>query len=118
MEDEERVSDSIWKVRWLTWGRPNQLVEPSFQFVWPRTSVNIWHQVTLTIFGCGDSAEFSVEEFVGSDFPSHRLWVGAGLEGDLPQEALSSLWRSDTIKGPKWVTRDGTGPFVDPPLQA
>jgi RHS repeat-associated protein len=108
---EDRVSDSIVKVGWLTWGRPNAALEPVFQAVYPRWSKNIWHQVIMTISGCGDSADFTVEEFVGSDFPSHRLWVGAGLEGDLPQGPFSSLWRSDTIKGQQWVTRDGTGPF-------
>ena len=105
LEWEENVSKSVKKVHWLTWGRPHKFSEIAFQEVYERTSVNIWHQVALTITGSGESASFSVEEFVGSAFPSHRLWVGAGLEGDRPQGAFSSLWKGDAQRGPNWVTR-------------
>jgi hypothetical protein len=109
---KQRISDAVWKVRWITWGRPNALVEPAFQAVWRRTSTHIWHDVTLTIYGCDDSALFSVETFTGSNFPSHRVWVGTSLEGDLPQGWFSSLWKADRAKGKQFVTEDGSGSYL------
>ncbi|UUO05343.1 hypothetical protein M4951_18415 [Blastopirellula sp. J2-11] len=107
-----KVQESPWlvKVGWFTWGRPDPKLEPSFQFIYPRTSVNIWHGVvlTITVGACLDSADINVEKFEGSDFPSHRLWVDSSLVGDLPQGKFSSLWQSDTILGPTFVTRQGT----------
>ena len=81
----------------------------------PRTSLNIWNMGSVK-FSPDRSGNIHVTSFTftGSNFPSHRLWDDGLLISSLVQGPFSSLWRSDVLLGPAFVTRDGTGPFMWP----
>jgi hypothetical protein len=106
------MGDSAYMLNWTTWGQPNPIAEPVFQAIWPRTSKNIWHEGSLMIeVGANDTLISTVLAFRGSDFPSHKLWLGSSELEYLPQGPFSSLWRRDPPRGAGRVTDDGTGPF-------
>jgi len=113
------TSPTVGEVGWRGWGRPDPRVEWTFQSILVRTSVNIWHTAVVE-FHC-PSGVVSTKSFRGSDFPSHKMWINNAQSGYKRQGLFSSLWRSDRILGPTFVTEDGTGPFtpqfgVDPSL--
>lgn len=91
------TSGSTVNVRWKGWGRPNMtLPELGMVSVQPRTSVNIWHEVTI-IISCKDGKPSFEEGGVRvSKFPSFRLWKDGGIKKYIPQGALSDLWQADS----------------------
>lgn len=103
-------SETSGEVLWFGWGHPDPRIEAGFQII-ARTSVNIWHRARVNFY-CEDGQGFlSKKLFVGSDFPSHKLWIQGIERGYEVQGEFSSLWRSDPMLGPTFVTEDGTGPF-------
>jgi RHS repeat-associated protein len=86
-----RKRDSqTWEFRYRGTGRPNLLAEPAFNIFSPRTSRFIWHEV-LGTFSCKDNVMKA--EMVGSNFPSHRMWIGGELAAEDSQGLLINLWR-------------------------
>jgi hypothetical protein len=76
---------------WFGKGCPNPLVEPGFQFVCPRTSRFIWHQVFVDVEPAGSTLSVSVS-LSGSHFPSHRIYVDGAIKSTIPQGVFSDLW--------------------------
>jgi hypothetical protein len=92
-QDMTTTGDSV-KVHWKGWGHPNSwIAEPGFQLVAKRSSINIWHEVTVKVSCKAGKALFEIEKFAVSSFPSHRLWQDGVLKKDLSQGALSDLWQ-------------------------
>lgn len=86
-------------------GRPNEKTEVAFKMVKPRSCQYVWHTVYGALSCEGARPEISVT-LTGSQFPSHRAWVGATTIADIDQGPLSSLWvcdpnNSSLIKGPE-----------------
>jgi len=92
--DIRKTTDSV-MVHWKGWGHPNPIVEPGMQLVARRSSVNIWHEVTVKVSCKAGKASFKIEKFAVSSFPSHRLWQDGVLKFDLTQGAISELWQAD-----------------------
>lgn len=65
---KESVSDTTTRVRWRGWGRPNLLLEPGMQWVASRTSVNIWHDVTVVVPRQNRVPSFALEQVRRSGF--------------------------------------------------
>jgi len=90
-----RVNPSTIDVWWLGWGSPNPLVEPGMLAIADRTSVNIWHQVDVELSASNGKGFHKVVSFLGSAYPSRRLWINGVIKKDIPQQSLSSLWTPD-----------------------
>lgn len=85
----------IVKFSWIGKGKPDPLVEPTFQVIRPRSSVFIWHIVEGTI-DVSSGAPVVTAKIRGSQFPSHRLFVDSRLQpGELRQGLLAQLWDAD-----------------------
>jgi RHS repeat-associated protein len=82
-------------VQWKGWGRPNRLVEPRIRWVKLRTSVNIWHDVTIKVSCDGDTPRFDIGAVSVSGFPSFRLWKDGSQALSINQGPLSNLWKAD-----------------------
>lgn len=76
------------------WGHPNAATEPSFQLVYPRLSVNIYHTVTGEIYVENGALKHNFV-LAGSRFPTHNLYVNTVLITELLQLYISDLRRSD-----------------------
>lgn len=89
-----RTSNSSVKVGWLGWGNPNPtFAEPLIQGLGgARASVKIWHKGVVTFYCQGGVGYTRIDGFVGSKYPSHRLWVNGVKERDINQEYYSDLW--------------------------
>jgi hypothetical protein len=85
---------------WFGKGRPHAAAEPAFQEVQPRTSVYIWHEVDGEIAVSGNSLVTTVS-IRGSQFPSHRVFVGSEQKAALVQGPFSNLWVADPIDNTK-----------------
>ncbi len=79
--------DFTWTVR----GRPHPSAEPGFRLVCPRTSVFIWHTIQGRIT-CTRSGITVTTRLIGSQFPSHRVWVNGAVRATIPQGNFSQLW--------------------------
>jgi hypothetical protein len=101
------------EVKWFGWGHPDPALENSFQAVAARTSINIWHRVSVKFSpDCNDEIHATNVTLIGSNFPSHRLWEDGTLIQEVVQGPFSSLWRSEPALGSTFVTVDGKGPFA------
>jgi RHS repeat-associated protein len=101
-QDIKKTSDSV-KVHWKGWGHPNSwIAEPGFQLAAKRSSINIWHEVTVKVSCNGGKPSFEIENFTGSSFPSHRLWQDGVLKKNLFQGLFSDLWQPD-VNDPSFV---------------
>ena len=92
-----RVSGALvgrnFRFAWMARGRPDPLVEPTFQAVCSRTSVFIWHLIAGEI-ECVGTTPVVRTSLVGSQFPSHRVFVN-GIEDRAAfraQGPFSDLW--------------------------
>jgi hypothetical protein len=86
---------------WTAKGRPDPLVEPSFQTVNPRTSVFIWHIVEGQI-DVSSGTPVTTVTIRGSRFPSHRAFIdGTIVLPDLKQGPFSNLWDADSTDNTK-----------------
>jgi hypothetical protein len=86
---------------WTGKGRPNLLVEPTFQEVRSRTSVFIWHTVSgrIDVSSGTPSVTVAIE---GSHFPSHRAFLnGLPIHPDLRQGPFTDLWVPDPADSTK-----------------
>jgi hypothetical protein len=99
-----RINASTIDVWWKGWGHPNNVFEPAFQYVALRTSTNIWHQVDVHISASGGAPSTTVMSFLGSAFPSRRLWINGIRVKNIAQGALSDLWQPDPTN-PWWVAQ-------------
>jgi hypothetical protein len=79
---------------WRALGRPNLLVEPSFQLVCPRSSRYIWHRMYGEIKLINGSVSIRAR-VGGSQFPSHRAYVNGRITDFVRQGRLSNLWVAD-----------------------
>jgi hypothetical protein len=86
-----RVAPDTFAFGWMGRGRPNDLAEPAFQAICPRTSKYIWHNVSGTI-RCGASGVMVGVQIVGSRFPTHAVFVNGALRASIPQGTLGMLW--------------------------
>lgn len=84
--------DSTITIRWMGYGHPNPIVEPGMQWVAFRSSVNIWHEPTVYVKCAAGQKSFGEIDFVGSRFPSHRLWINGTQVDEDPQGWFSDLW--------------------------
>ena len=89
-----RVNKNTFRFSYLVWGRPDILAEPSFQYILPRESVNIWHAVSGS-FSATDQGVDKSASLSGSRFPSHALWMDGKEIERIEQGAFGDLWRSD-----------------------
>ena len=89
-----RDSPTKFSFSWTAKGRPHPAAEPSFQLVCPRTSVFIWHRVEGEI-DCNGLRLTGSTPIVGSDFPSHRVFVDGRIRGTVPQGTFRNLWEPD-----------------------
>ncbi len=87
-------SASTHRFSWTAEGRPPLVAEPAFQAVCPRTSRFIWHKVDGEI-DCSGSKPIVRVKLVGSQFPSHRVFVNGNLVVTVPQGGFSNLWIAD-----------------------
>jgi hypothetical protein len=60
-----------------------------------RTSRNIWHQVDIKLSASNGNGFYKVESFLGSAYPSRRLWIDGVVAANEKQKFLSSLWTPD-----------------------
>jgi hypothetical protein len=79
---------------WFGKGRPHPAAEPGFQEVQPRTSVFIWHEINGT-FDVSTGELVTTVAIRGSQFPSHRVFIGADLKAEVTQGVFSNLWVAD-----------------------
>jgi hypothetical protein len=97
-----RIDKSTVNVWWRGWGHPDLRSEPGFQLVFPRTSINIWHQPDVNIW-CKNGKGFRHSmTYVGSAFPSRRLWIDGVLKENEKQKAFVDLW-IPWLKDLTWV---------------
>ena len=89
-----RDSPTKFSFSWTGKGRPHLAAEPAFQAVCPRSSVFIWHRVEGEI-DCNGLRLTGSTPIVGSDFPSHRVFVNGRIRGTVPQDTFSNLWEPD-----------------------
>lgn len=77
-------------------GAPHRyFAEPGMYAIRPRTSTNIWHQVDVNL-SCEDGEGiYTFKTFLGSAFPSRKLWINRDLVKSLDLNALSDLWNPD-----------------------
>ena len=95
MSSDIKMGSSSTVVHWNGWGRPALLAEPAMLMVKPRTSRNIWHDVTI-IVSCEDGKpSFDQGNLRVSKFPSFRLWKDGKRIDERRQGALSDLWQAD-----------------------
>jgi outer membrane protein OmpA-like peptidoglycan-associated protein len=85
---------STFSFSWTAKGKPHPTAEPTFQVVCPRTSVFIWHTVVGQIDCSGPTIKVTAK-VVGSQFPSHRVFVNGGIRSTVPQGVFSNLWVAD-----------------------
>jgi hypothetical protein len=98
------VNTSTIDVWWQGWGHPNYATEPSFQWVALRSSLNIWNQVDVQLSASGGTASCNVVSFLGSAFPSRKLWINSVLVAFANQGPFSDLWQPDPTN-PSWVAQ-------------
>ena len=77
---------------WTAKGRPHPAVEPTFRLICPRTSVYIWHTVNGRVDCRGPQPMVTLLNLIGSQFPSHRVFVNGFIRGAIPQGVFSNLW--------------------------
>lgn len=85
---------------WTARGRPHLAAEPAFQGVCPRTSRYIWHTVSGRI-DCSTGEPRVTVRLVGSQFPSHRVFVNGVAVSTVPQHGFGRLW----VSAPSELTR-------------
>lgn len=92
----------------VTSGRPNLLLEPAFQSVFPRLRRNIWNKVVTTVT-CNLANATSALAYTGtrSAFPNHRVWrrtpIGAAnsaLRLTAAQGPFTRLWQLAPVPAP------------------
>ena len=93
--DVTETSPSTQMVHWTGSGHPDSYAEPGFQLVARRTSVNIWHDITVLVSCQMGKPAFAIDSVKHSSFPSLRVWQACELKVDRPQGAFSGLWQSD-----------------------
>jgi hypothetical protein len=95
-------------------GRPNPLLEPTFQYFWPRSRPDIWHKVTGKVTCTTDAngvpgSTVAVQIAAATKFPSHRVYlydIADGqpqferLAGSITQQAFSNLWNLSPVGSP------------------
>jgi hypothetical protein len=86
-----RSGNSTFDFSWAVRGRPHPAVEPPFQLVCPRTSIYIWHVIQGQI-DCSGSRIRAPATIVGSQFPSHRVFVRGTAQHTIPQGPFRNLW--------------------------
>ena len=97
------ASPTVFEFSWTAKGRPNLGAEPGMQMVCPRTSVFIWHTVSGRIECSGGEPKVAVR-LIGSQFPSHRVFVNGALRPPtIPQGPFSNLWVPSGISEPTLV---------------
>ena len=91
------VADGMLTFSWTAKGRPHLAAEPSFQFVQPRTSVYIWHNIVGQI-SVSSGVPLITSMLRGSEFPSHRVFVDGKVRvpPELRQGPFSNLWVADS----------------------
>ena len=97
--DQDRIAIDL-----VISGRPNVFAEPLFQAVTPRFRTRIWNHVVGKFF-CGDDGipYFQLDEFSGSGFPSHKMWLYTPTSGKnvkyrkIPQGPFSNLWYLEAV---------------------
>jgi hypothetical protein len=92
------LSPSEIDVEWMGWGHPNAFVEPQMQIVAMRTSINIWHDVTVNVKAVNGKPQIKLKTVTQSAFPSVRVWQDGGNPIYYHQQGpFSALWepRSD-----------------------
>ena len=87
-----RPSNSEMTIEWAFGGSPHFLAEIPFQIIYPRVNTRIWHRVVIRAYCAQGKGYVKVEEFSGSNFPSHRLWVNGQLQETISQRSFSALW--------------------------
>jgi len=90
-----RVGPNIVEYSWWAWGRPHNAAEVGFQAVCPRTSRFIWHSIQIQIEAITIGAIVRNVILMGSQFPSHRVFVNGRKAADLPQGQFRNLWIPD-----------------------
>jgi len=86
-----RSGNSTFDFSWAVKGRPHPAVEPPFQLVCPRTSVYIWHVINGQI-DCSSSRIRVTATIIGSQFPSHRVFVRGTVSDTVRQGPFRNLW--------------------------
>jgi hypothetical protein len=95
-------------------GHPNPLLEPPFQYFWPRSRTDIWHKVTGKVTCTTDAngvpgSTVSVRIAEATKFPSHRVYLYDFVNGQpqfermaawIPQQAFSNLWNLSPVGSP------------------
>ncbi len=90
---------------WFGRARPAEVIEPFFTAVSPRTSIYIWHDLTVTVV-CGPQGpqvDYARTKLIGSQFPSHRLWINLALVRTIMQGNFDDLWIADPTR--PWLVR-------------
>lgn len=83
--------DSI-SFNWRLRGQPNSAGVAVMNAVKPRTCSYIWHQVAGTL-SCRSGQPIVRANIIGSQFPSHRLWVQGQKVADVQQGPFKKLWQ-------------------------
>ena len=97
------VAPTTFEFGWTAKGRPNFGAEPGMQAVCPRASVFIWHTVAGRIECASGEPRVSIR-LVGSQFPSHRVFVNGVLRPPtIPQGPFSNLWVPSSMSDPTLV---------------
>ena len=76
---------------WEAKGRPHKAAEPAFDAIKHRTSVFIWHRIEGKIDVSSGTAVTTVS-IDGSQFPSHRVFVGHDIVSTVHQGPFTNLW--------------------------
>ena len=79
------------------WGHPDDLLEPAFQLVRPRTSVNIWHRIKGRIYAEGGSIKYEFSFHSVSSYPNHALYVNKVEVERKNNGPISDLWKPSPL---------------------
>ncbi len=97
----EKRNEDKYTCRYIVFGDPHFILEPSFRLVGFRKSTRIWHYIELEVTPNPDcSINKRVRFLCSSAFPSHRLWLDekevnyAGSPKSTKQGHLLQLWES------------------------
>jgi RHS repeat-associated protein len=92
----KRINRSTIELHWEGYGKPNPVfAEPGLQAIGGlRTSKYIWHKGIIKYYCVGNKAYYSLKEFRGSRFPSHKVWIDGVLKKTIEQQYVSDLWES------------------------
>jgi len=86
---------NVYDFKWYMRARPHRLAEPAIKAVSWRNNPFIWQKTGGRVFCRNGQPQIVTNNFQGSKFPSHRLWINGRATRSKNQGQLKELWQLD-----------------------